>query len=104
MHEVPVYQSPAKTVEDCFWKAYQQCNAATMLYVQNSVDVSTTHTFSFQEQQGKCVITDDVTHRIVPQQAKHVGTFTCAGLEQQSSGLKFSACGDEGDQQVPNTV
>ena len=98
---VPTEQKGVKSVEDCFWRAYQQCSPATLIYSQGAVDTATIHTFSLKSQNGKCVITDTLQHVVFPRTPTPGVNTTCAGLTQQSSGLHFLACGNEGDVLVP---
>jgi hypothetical protein len=98
---VPADTSKAPGIEDCFWQAYQQCHAATLSYVQGSVDTAQIHTFTLKSQNNQCVITDALQSQVVPRPAKPVGTYTCTGLTRANDGLHFSACGNDGDVVVP---
>ena len=98
---VPADQKSVKGVEDCFWQAYQQCNPATLVYSQGSVDTATVHTFSLKSQNGKCVITDALQHVIFPHAPKAGESDTCTGLAQQTDGLHFLTCKNEGSVLVP---
>ena len=97
----PTNQDLAKGAEDCFWQAYQQCRPATLTYSLTSVDTAVIHTFSLENQNGKCVITDARQNTIVPHTPRPAGSSVCTGLTQQPDGLHFLACGTEGDVLVP---
>lgn len=99
---VPADKDLAKGVENCFWQAFQQCQAATMIYAQNELDTGTIHHFSLQRVNGSCVITDGVQHFIAPRPAQGTTNYVCAGLTQQADGLHFRACGQLGDVLVPS--
>ena len=98
---VPADQTGAKSVVDCFWQAYQQCHPATLVYSQGGVDAATIHTFSLKSQNGKCVITDALQHVIFPHSSKPGANETCTGLSQQTDGLHFLSCSNEGEVLVP---
>lgn len=98
---IPSDATLAKGVENCFWQAYQQCHPAKLTYAQNELDTGAIHTFSLKSVNGSCVITDDLQRFIAPHPPKAAGSYTCAGLAQQSDGLHFQACGNEGNILVP---
>jgi hypothetical protein len=85
----------------CFWRAYSQCQPATLQYTFMGVDAGVTHTFTTQpEAFGGCALTDVAQSYVVPNhQVTH--TYTCASLKQQQGGLLFVGCGAEGDVFVP---
>ncbi len=94
----------AKQATDCFWKAFQQCHPANLIYRAGGVDTILVRTFTIQNNNGQCSITDAAQHFIVPHPTPVVSkAFTCAGVTQQADGLHFSACGDDGDVVVPST-
>jgi hypothetical protein len=101
LHIVPTDQQGAKNVVDCFWQAYQQCHPATLVYSQGGVDAATIHTFSLKSQNGKCVITDTLQHVIAPHTPTPGESDTCTSLTQQTDGLHFQACNNEGNVLVP---
>lgn len=98
---VPADENKARTVEDCFWQAYQLCHAATMTYVQSSVDTSKIHTFSLKSQSNQCFISDALQNQVAPRTPQPIGNYTCAGLTQKNDGLHFNACGSDGNIIVP---
>ncbi len=98
---VPTDEKGAKDAVDCFWQAYQQCRPATLVYSQGGVDTATVHTFSLKSQNGKCVIIDTLQHVVFPHSSKPAGTTVCVGLSQQTDGLHFLGCGNEGEVLVP---
>jgi hypothetical protein len=98
---VPADQKSAKSIEDCFWQAYQHCNLATLIYSQGNVDTATIHTFSLKNQSGTCVITDVLQHALLPHPPTPVENGTCTGLTEQPDGLHFLACDNEGEVLIP---
>src|SRR5450432_4082078 len=92
MRTQPVPIIPASTIKtsaptvapsvagNCFWQAFQQCQAASLVVNFGSVDTVTTHTFTLQKQNTNCKISDAVQNRIIPRPAKNVGNYTCTGL------------------------
>lgn len=98
---VPADENKARTVEDCFWQAYQLCHAATLTYVQSSVDTSKIHTFVLKSQSNQCIINDALQSQVAPRAPKPIGNYTCAGLTQKNDGLYFNACGSDGNIVVP---
>ena len=101
---VPTDASRVKTVENCFWQAFQGCHPATMIYAQNDLDTGTIHNFTLQSINGKCVISDGVQTFIAPHPASAPQNYTCTGMRQQADGLHFSACGAAGNVFVPSTA
>lgn len=91
----------ASSAGDCFWRAYRQCRAASLVVSFGGIDTITTHTFSVQQRYTSCTIADAVQFRVVPQPARNGGTFTCRGLVKTSGELRFSGCGINGDIVVP---
>jgi hypothetical protein len=98
---VPADENKARTVEDCFWQAYQLCHAATLTYVQSSVDTSKIHTFTLKSQSNQCIISDALQNQVAPRAPRPIGNYTCAGLTQKNDGLYFNACGSDGNIVVP---
>lgn len=98
---VPTEQKGAKGIEDCFWQAYQQCTPATLVYAQGAIDTATIYTFALKSQNGKCMITDMLQHVVLPRSPTPGVNGTCAGLTQQTDGLHFRACNNQGDVLVP---
>ena len=98
---VPLNEPAAKQAEDCFWQAFQKCQAATLSYTLTSVDTVVVRTFTIQGSGEQCSIKDAVQHAIVPAKLSAAKTYTCTGVAQKVDGLHFSACGDDGDVTVP---
>jgi hypothetical protein len=93
----------AKTAENCFAQAYKQCQPATLGFNLLSLDSGVNRTFTVKSTNGQCVITDAAQHYIVPKKLSPVQSYTCTGLTQQTDGLHFSSCGQDGDLLVPAT-
>jgi hypothetical protein len=90
-----------KQAENCFWHAFQQCNAATLTFEASGIDTGIIHTFTVMNNNGTCSISDATQHYIAPRPPQSGNTYMCAGLVQQADGLHFSGCGDEGTVVVP---
>jgi hypothetical protein len=93
-------QSMARGVEDCFWQAFQQCQPATMSYTQSDATSGTVHTFSLENQNGRCLVTDSArpftTHMSQP-----AVLSTCAGIQKRADGLRVLSCGKLGNILIP---
>lgn len=98
---VPADQNLARNVEDCFWQAYQQCQPATLIYEQNGLDTGTISTFTLFSGNGRCEITDEVQHFVVPHPPQPTANTICTGLTKQNDGLHFLSCGNMGNVLVP---
>ena len=92
----------AQQTTSCFWQAFRQCHPATMIYIVTGVDTVTTHTFNIQKNGEQCSVVDMVKNQIVPTQPMAAKTYTCSGLTQQSDGLHFASCGNDGNIIVPS--
>ena len=90
-----------KQAENCFWRAFQQCNAATLTFEVSGIDAGIIHTFTIVNNNGACSISDATQHYIAPNPPQVGNTYMCTGLAQQADGLHFSGCGDEGTLVVP---
>jgi hypothetical protein len=93
-------QNTAKQAEDCFWQAFQQCKPATLTYSQGELDTGMIHTFSLQNTNGKCSITDGVQHYIAPRPPSAAKLITCSDVTLQSDGLHVS-CNEIGTVFIP---
>ena len=91
----------AKMASNCFWQAYQNCRAASVTLKVHSLDTGANHVFATKNTNGKCAITDTVTHYIVPNNLKTITSYTCSGLTMQTDGLHFIACGSLGNIVIP---
>src|SRR5215472_10026788 len=56
--EVPVNDTGAAAAENCFWRAFQHCQPATLVFVSSSVDTSLIRTFVIHKNRGRCSIID----------------------------------------------
>jgi hypothetical protein len=76
----------------CFWKAFQQCHAASLTYVDQD---EKTHIFSIKKNTAQCEVSDTV------QQAKgsqKTFSYTCSQLQAFRGGngaLIFNNCGND---------
>ncbi len=91
----------ARSAGNCFWRAYQQCRAASLVVSFGGIDTITTHTFGIRNGFVRCDIADAVQHRVIPQPARNGGTFLCSALTRTATALRFSGCGMDGDIVVP---
>ena len=96
---VPVNDTGA--AENCFWRAFQHCQPATLVFSISSIDTSFIRTFTIHNNRGKCSITDSRQFRVVPRPPSPALVFTCAGLTRLPDGLRFAACGKDGNIIVP---
>ena len=97
----PSDRNKARLSGNCFWQAFQNCQAATLILVEHSLDTGAVHTFTIKGNNGKCSIIDTVKHYIVPNNLNSTTTYTCSGLVMQADGLHFIACGNAGNIDLP---
>jgi len=91
----------ARQAGNCFWQAFQNCQAASLLLKVHSLDTGADHTFITKGINGKCSIMDTVKHYIVPNNLNTTRSYTCSGLVMQADGLHFIACGSLGNIVMP---
>jgi hypothetical protein len=99
--EVPVNDIAGERAENCFWQAFQHCQPATLVFFISNVDTSFIRTFTIHNNRGKCSITDARQFRVVPRPPSPALFFTCAGLTRLPDGLRFVACGKDGNIIMP---
>ncbi|MDQ6602128.1 MAG: hypothetical protein M3Z19_05320 [Chloroflexota bacterium] len=91
---------------DCFWQAYQQCQAVGMaqLFVyQRFFETSDNRSFRLDGTSGVCAISEELQAFGLMANTPQTSIFTCAGLARDSGGLHFLGCGSDGDFTVPAT-
>lgn len=98
---LPLDKNGARLAGNCFWQAFQHCQAATLLLKEHSLDTGADHTFTIKSNNGKCSIVDTVKHYIVPNNQTTTTTYSCSGLVMQADGLHFIACGNLGNIHLP---
>lgn len=93
------------TAETCLWQAYSQCQAATMSYTQQDVDVSTTDAISVRPVGGACSVKMAVQHMALIKTSgkgsNNTAMYTCTGIQQRTDGLLITGCGAAGNVHVP---
>jgi hypothetical protein len=97
-HSVPL------EAQQCFWQAYHQCQAATLVFIFFALDEgTTTHAITVQRTNGRCTLSDAVqSHNGGPVWGTDtVTTYTCSALTQQTGGLLLTDCGREGNVYLP---
>lgn len=88
----------AKQAEDCFWRAYQHCQLASLVFnLAVGVDGGRGNTFTIEPQQSSCLISDQVQSIML-----RSATYICTGLQNTSSSLNVVNCGSEGTIIIPN--
>lgn len=92
----------AQQSEDCFWQAYQHCQAATIIVTTIGVDSGITRTFTVIPNAGNCKVSDAEQSYVVPNHTGPLNLYTCASVQQVPGGLLFHSCGADGDVQVPS--
>jgi hypothetical protein len=97
----PADRNQARLAGNCFWQAFQHCQAATLLLKEHSLDTGADHTFTIKSNNGKCSVVDTVKHYIVPNNQTTTTTYSCSGLVMQADGLHFIACGNLGSIHLP---
>jgi hypothetical protein len=95
----PPTDTAAAQAEQCILTAYSMCQPATLTFVTQGVDASTTITFTIQSG-SPCVVNGVSQFAIVP--ATHTTTpFACARVTPKDGGVLFVGCGSAGDIFVP---
>jgi hypothetical protein len=97
----PSDANQARQAANCFWEAFQNCQAASLLLKEHSLDTGADHTFTTKGTHSTCSIMDTVTHYIVPNNLKTTRSYDCRGLVMQADGLHFIACGSLGNIVMP---
>ncbi|HEY6286325.1 MAG TPA: hypothetical protein VIX20_11725 [Ktedonobacteraceae bacterium] len=97
----PVDANQARLAGNCFWQAFQNCQAASLILKEHSLDTGADHTFTMKGTTGRCSIMDTVKHYIVPNNLNLTRSYTCSGLVMQADGLHFIACGSLGNIFMP---
>ena len=97
----PSDANQARQAGNCFWQAFQNCQPASLLLKEHSLDTGADHTFTTNGTHGKCSIMDTVKHYIVPNNLNTTRSYTCSGLVMQADGLHFIACGSLGNIFMP---
>jgi hypothetical protein len=91
----------ARTSVACFWVAYTAGASAGLVMQVVGVDTVTTHNLSLAPANRATRIQDTVQLNVVGRPTPSSTTYTCAGLRQESTGLRVVGCGAEGDVLVP---
>lgn len=97
----PPSDKAALQAEDCFFQAFQACQAATLAVTMMGVDAGTTNNFAIEAQGTGCRVTGNVVRYVVPRPTAVPEQFVCQGLSRKNNGLVFSGCGAQGDIVVP---
>ena len=92
----------AKQATNCFWQAFQHCNSASLTFTAGGVDTVVTRNFTLESKSNQCVISETTQTTIAPSNHWAAKTYICNRLVQQSDGLHFSSCGEDGDVIVPS--
>jgi hypothetical protein len=96
--------SAAKQATNCFWQAFQHCHAALLIFTSGGADTATIRTFTVEMKRDGCSISDTVQDVMGPNPASAAKTYMCTGLAQQSDGIHFASCGEDGDVFVPSVT
>lgn len=84
-------------IEQCFYHAYQQCAAISMIVSEHGTDTGGSTVYWPFKQGDTCrVIALYSTFSPVPA-GNHTETDTCQGVIQHNGGLLFQQCGNSGD-------
>lgn len=94
----------AKQATNCFWQAFQHCHAASLIFSSSGSDTAMIRTFTVENDHAQCSISDAVQDVMGPNPPAAGKTYICLGLEQESKGLHFASCGEDGDIFVPTGV
>lgn len=95
--EVPTNDIIGVQAESCFWRAFQLCQPATLVFLSGNIDTTFLRTFTTHNDRIRCSLTDAKQFRIVPGPLSPAQVFTCAGLTKLPGALQFNACGKDGN-------
>lgn len=95
-----VVDAKTRDAKECFWHAYQQCQAATLTVNFTGVDTITRRILTLS-QGTPCHVTVVVQHSIVPQPVKTTGNYSCGSIDRTSQALVIKTCGKDGDITIP---
>jgi hypothetical protein len=97
--------SNSKAVQaiQCFVQAHQQCKAASLSYTVHGVDTGDTEIYYTANGLGGCRLSG-TSSGFVDVMSRPTTNFGCSGIVQQSDGLHFLSCGNNGEMVVPNTA
>jgi hypothetical protein len=101
--KVPPSDTGAQQAENCFWHAFQQCLPATLDFITGSIDTALTRTFTIHNNNSTCSISDAKQLHTGSNTPSPATIYTCVGLVHTPNGLRFSACGEDGDVLVPGS-
>lgn len=93
----------SRDAEECFWHAYQQCQASVVIVNFTGIDTLTRHTVTLAPgtQSGSCRVTEVAQHSIMPQPVKTTGIYSCGSINRTSQAMVIKACGKDGDITIP---
>jgi hypothetical protein len=77
-------------VINCFWRAYQHCQAATMIQQDQGFDIGSTSTLTIEQQGTGCVLFVD--EAIDNNTARSERTFVCTRMSRKEESLHVSGC------------
>jgi hypothetical protein len=88
--------------QNCFSKAFANCDAATLFVTYGGVDAGVRRTFTTlrSDFDGSCQVADIVEHYRMPNYSQS-NTYLCSSVSQTTDGLVFAKCGGDGDVMVP---
>jgi hypothetical protein len=92
--------TPVSQVEECFWRAYQTCTPATLLFTV-AYRLVFTRTFTVTSNGAACKINDYSRQAGTTPNTTILTTVVCGGLAQRDGGLLISRCGSDGTIFVP---
>lgn len=98
----PPQDASALSAEQCFWRAYQQCQATTLTVTMMGVDAGTVHTFAVKPPGNPCPLVDTVSRYFVPRPTPPPQATKCESVSFTAAGLLFKACGEQGDILIPS--
>lgn len=98
-----VYNKDAIQAENCFWQAYQHCQAATLIYHTMGVDAGATDTLTVEKNGSSCLLYVKAQTYVIPITSK-TSTFTCASMTKQEDGLHVAGCDNGATFLIPSAA
>ncbi len=94
---------PVQEVTNCFWQAYQHCQAASMQLTFMGVDAGVQHLFTIQKQGSTCALTDGAQSYNIGMHSTPT-TFACTSVAMGWDGMHITGCKNEGTFVIPTTA
>lgn len=93
----------ARSIEQCFVQAYQQCQARALAVTWMGIDAGTTSTFTIEKQGTTCQLLQSSQSYVLGHTNNPSETTRCQGLTQTTDSLILTHCGSGDDMLIPRS-